>query len=75
MNNVIRFSGITRLNIDPDVVLEGAIGKLEGVVVLGYDKNGEEYFAASYADGADPLWLMERLKKRLLEIGDEHIDG
>lgn len=72
MRNVITFNGITRLDIDPDVVLDAAQGKLSGVVLLGYDKNGEEYFATSYADGGDALWLLERLKKQLLEMGDEN---
>jgi hypothetical protein len=39
--------------------------------VLGYDAGGDEYFASSYADGGTVLWLMERLKKRLLQVGDE----
>lgn len=68
MSNVIRFNGVTRLNVEPDVVLEAAIGALDGVVVLGYSKAGEEYFASSYADGGDVLWLLERLKKQLLEV-------
>ncbi len=68
MSNVIRFNGVTRLNVEPDVVLEAAIGALDGVVVLGYSKDGEEYFASSYADGGDVLWLLERLKKQLLEV-------
>ncbi len=72
MSNVIRFNGITRLDIDPDVVLEAAVGKLEGVVVIGYDKDGEEYFASSYADGAPPLWLLERLKLQLLTVYTEN---
>lgn len=71
MNNVVRFTGITKLDIHADHVLESAIGKLEGVVVLGYDKDGQEYFASSYADGGDMLWLLERAKKALLEMADE----
>lgn len=72
MSNVIRFNGITRLDIDPDVVLEAAVGKLEGVVVIGYDKDGNEYFASSYADGGTPLWLLERLKLQLLTVYTEN---
>lgn len=57
---------ITRLDIPAERVLEQALGKLEKVVVMGYDKDGEEYFASSMADGGDVLWLMERLKQQLL---------
>lgn len=71
MTNIIRFPGITKLDMPADHVLESALGKLEGVVVLGYDKDGQEYFASSYADGGDMLWLLERAKKALLEMADE----
>lgn len=58
------------MTIDTPVnqVLEGAMDQLEGVVILGYNQDGEEYFASSYADGGDVLWLLERCKKKLLEI-------
>jgi len=71
MSNVILFNGITKLNLDPDLVLENTKGKLEGVVLLGYDKNGEEYFASTYADGGDVLWLLERMKMHLLNMEEQ----
>lgn len=67
--NVVRFPGVTRLDIDPDQVLQEAIGQLEGVVIAGCTKDGEHYFASSYADGGETLWLLEACKKRLMEIG------
>ncbi len=71
MSKVIPFKGITKLDLDPDTILENNKGKLEGVVIMGWDKNGNEYFASSYADGGTVLWLVERMKKALLEIADE----
>lgn len=71
MGNVIELPVVTRLDLDPDRVLTKAVGKCELVVILGYDKEGEEYFASSVADGGTVLWLMERLKKKLLEAGGE----
>jgi hypothetical protein len=68
---IIPFNGITRLDLNPDMVLENTKGKLEGVIIIGYDKDGEEYFASSYADGGDVLWLLERMKMRLLNIEEE----
>jgi len=68
VSKVVNIGCITRLDLPPDRLLEHAIGKLEGVVILGYDKEGGEYFASSYADGGDVLWLLERLKKQLLEV-------
>ena len=71
MSNIILFNGITKLDLDPDMVLENTKGKLEGVILIGYDKEGEEYFASTYADGGEVLWLIERMKLRLLNVGVE----
>jgi hypothetical protein len=60
------FTGITRLDLDPDRVLDAAKGKLQGVVVLGFDKDGNFYASGSYADGGTLLWLLEACKQRLL---------
>ena len=68
MSKVIAFTGITRLDMPPDQVLEAAIGKLEGVVIIGWTKDGKEYFASTYSDGGTVLWLTERMKKLLLEV-------
>jgi hypothetical protein len=69
MSNVIPFSGITRLDLDPDIVLENTKGQLQGFVICGYTTEGEEYFASTYADGGDVIWLLERCKAELLKIG------
>ena len=71
MNNVIPFRGITRLDLDPDITLENLKGKLEGFVLCGYDKDGNEFFSSTYADGGDVLWLLERMKLRLLNVSTE----
>lgn len=68
MGKIIPFKGITQLDINPDQILENNKGKLEGVVIIGYSKDGEEYFASSYADGGIVLWLLERCKTKLLNI-------
>jgi hypothetical protein len=68
MSNVILFNGITKLDLEPDMVLENTKGKLKGVILIGYDKEGEEYFASTYADGGDVLWLLERMKLSLLNV-------
>lgn len=70
---IIPFSGITKLDLDPDQILDAAKGQLEGVVVLGFcnDEDGGFYAASSYADGGTVLWLLEQCKKRLLEMHDE----
>ncbi len=70
MGKVIDFNGITKIDLDVDRVLEKTKGELEGIIILGYDKEGNEYFASSYADGGDVLWLLERCKLKLMETID-----
>jgi hypothetical protein len=71
MSKVIQFSGITRLDLEPDVVLENLKGKLDGFVLVGYDKDEQKFFSSTYADGGTALWLLERLKKQLLDVDAE----
>ena len=68
MGKVIPLGNVTRLDLPPDRILEGAKGQLEGVVVMGWNKNGNQYFASSYASGAEVLWLIETCKKALMEV-------
>lgn len=66
MADVLPFTGVTRLDVDPDTIIKAAMGEMESVVIIGYDKDKEEYFASSIADGGTILWLLERLKLQLL---------
>ena len=68
MGDVIELGCITRLDMPADRVLEKAIGQLDGVVIMGYDKEGEEVFASSIADGGHVLWLLEQCKLKLLKV-------
>lgn len=71
-DNVVSFTGITRLDGDPQRVIEAALkADLSHVVVLAYDMDGDEYFASSFADGRDILWLLERCKAALFHAVDE----
>jgi hypothetical protein len=70
-NNVVEFGGITRLDVSPDRLLEKAIGQLESVLIIGYTKEGDEYFASSKADASEPIYFCERAKHRLMKMIDE----
>jgi hypothetical protein len=73
---IIRFDGLTKLDVQAHDVLGSALAaNLKCAVVLGYDEDGEEYFASSMADGADVLWLLERLKLRLLTVEPPPSEG
>lgn len=52
-------------------VLQAALGKLERVVIAGIDKDGNEYFASSMADGGDTIWYLERCKLQVLTASDD----
>ena len=71
MGKVIELKLITKLDLDPDRVLSKAIGNLSEVVVMGFDKDGNEYFASSVSDGGSVLWHIERAKHKLMQIADE----
>jgi hypothetical protein len=67
MGTVSILRNVTCLDLPAERVLANA-PELEGVVILGYLPNGEEYFASSFANGPDVLWLLERLKAQLLHV-------
>lgn len=67
-DNVVTLRTITKLDIPADRVLaEASKAGLTSVMVIGYDADGDEYFASSIADGGTCLWLTERMKKHLIE--------
>lgn len=69
---VVRFTGVTKLDIPAGTIIATAAEKgLQGVVIVGFDQEGQEYFASSYADGADALWLLERAKFRLMKLVED----
>lgn len=69
MTNLLQFTGVTRLNLDPDLTLENCKGKMEGFIIAGHGKDGEYFFSSTYADGGDALWLAEKFKQALLNVG------
>lgn len=72
MGEVVKFNGITRLNTDPNLVLESALSRgLTEVTIIGYDEDGEEFFSSSQADGGDVLWMIKRAKIKLLRVADD----
>ena len=72
MGKVIDFNGITTLDLDPQRILDAAKKEeLEGVVILGYTKDGDIYFASSYANVPEVNWLIDKCKDTLLSIDVE----
>lgn len=68
-DNVTVLDVVTSLDCPAERILQDALDEgLETVVVVGYDADGNEYFASSVASGGTALWLMERAKLKLLTI-------
>lgn len=71
MSNVVDLPVVTTLDLNPDRVLNAAIGQLEEVVIVGFDKDGNEYFASSKADSGNVIYHLERAKYKLLKMADD----
>ena len=65
-SNVVVLDIQTTLPIPPDQILKSAIGKLDEVVLIGFDKDGEFYFAASESGAKDILWLIKKAENFLI---------
>lgn len=66
-SNVVPFTGTTTLDLPADRVLNAARdANLKGILILGYTQDNQEYFAGTYADGPTVIWLLERLKAKVL---------
>jgi hypothetical protein len=60
-DNVVELGCITKLDLPPQKVLNYALEHdLDSIVIVGYTKDGEEYFASSVADGAQAMYLLQR---------------
>ncbi len=67
-DKVVEFTGSTRLDLPVDTILSKVKkAKLDEIIVIGFDEEGDFYFASSKGDGGDMLWLLEKAKKMLLD--------
>lgn len=65
---IIELPVVTSLDVPAERILSAAIdANLSGVIIAGYEEDGEYYFASSIADGGECLWLIEQFKKELLD--------
>lgn len=71
MGEIVSIGCVTKADIDPQRVLQRAQeAGLQSAIVIGIDKDGEEYVAASQADAKDILWNLERAIARLHRMFD-----
>lgn len=70
---VLAYPGITSLNMPAEQMLDLAKNaNLDQIVIMGYAKDGEFYFASSIADGGAILWLMETAKLEMFNVSCVH---
>ena len=68
VKKVVPLNNVTSLDIPSERVLNAALeADLEGVVIMGKQKDGEYYFASSIADGGTVLWMWEKLKQKMMD--------
>jgi hypothetical protein len=70
MGDIIEFPDGTLGDVPVQGVLEGA-KMLDVVCIMGYDKDGNEYFASSCGEIKEINWLLDRYKSFLQEIADD----
>ena len=63
---IIPLGMVTRLDLPVERVLEQAKDQMRDVVIMGWDQDGELYFASTFADGGEVMWLLEKCKAALL---------
>ena len=77
-DNVIYADILTKLDLPPERVIQNLppSDQWDEIVVIGFLKDGTQYFAANKADGGAVLWLLEMAKRDLLNVGKQLIgDG
>ena len=68
MGEVVSFRGTTKLDLDPDRILENTKGQLKHFVIVGYDMEDNFFFSSTMADGGDVLWIMEQARLSLFGL-------
>lgn len=67
LQNVVELGEITNCDIHPDRILSAALGKLQDVLIIGWDKDGTLHVTHSTAHGPSLLWLLEKARLYIVE--------
>lgn len=67
-DNIISFPRLNSEDIPVDRLLEQALSEdLQSVLLIGKDKNGDYFLSSSDVDIKNMLWLIEVLKREIME--------
>lgn len=73
---VVNFTGVTSLSIDPRRILEAALKDgMTQVVICGFDADGNDYFASSEPDAGVVGFHLDRAKWNLMRQVDRMVEG
>ena len=74
VDNVVKFYGKDAA-IDPNAVLEQAIGEYESLIIIGYDTEGAMDISARLnLKASDINWLIDSFKQKLVNGDDSEDD-
>lgn len=72
-DNVIRLQTTTTLDLPAETILDGAReADLETAAVLGWEQNGDFYFASTIADPTKLLWLLKTAERALFNMAEDN---
>lgn len=71
MSNIKIFPMVTDKDMHPDAILQVALGKMQDVVIVGFDKDGNDWFSSNKSDAATVLYHLERARHRLMRMIDQ----
>lgn len=68
---IIKLRTVSFGELNPDDILQEAVGRLERVTIIGRTKDGEEYLAFSDPESGVVVWDLERAKHMIITAADE----
>jgi hypothetical protein len=68
MSNVVILPVVTTLDIPAERILTQAIeADLKEAMIIGTSKDGSFFFAATFGDGGNVLWLLEKARIAIMK--------
>lgn len=71
-DKVTTLNMVTSVSLSPERVLTSALtAGLKSVIVVGFDQDGDFYFASTEADAAEVVYTLRRAEWKLMKIIDK----
>jgi hypothetical protein len=66
MGDIVPFKKNCETNTVADIIQQIVDNGVTELTVMGYDKDGKEFFTGTISDGGEIAWLLLRLQNKLL---------